>query len=58
MIVRNNNDENYPIEVLDNDYNKIILDRWLLNDDKEWKEFITDLINARKRYLKKLSKNT
>ena len=56
MIVRNNNDKNYPIEVLDNDYNKIILDRWILNDDKEWKEFIIDLIHARKRYLEKSSK--
>lgn len=58
MIVRNNNNENYPIEVLDYDYNRIILDRWFLNDNQEWEEFITDLDRARKRYLKKFSKNT
>lgn len=58
MIVRNNNNENYPIEVLDYDYNRIILDRWLLNDNQEWEEFIADLDRARKRYLKKFSKNT
>lgn len=58
MIVRNNNNENYPIEVLDYDYNRIILDRWFLNDNQEWEEFIADLDRARKRYLKKFSENT
>lgn len=58
MIVRNNNNENYPIEVLDYDYNRIILDRWFLNDNQEWEEFIADLNRARKRYLKKFSENT
>lgn len=57
MIVRNNNNENYPIEVLDYDYNRIILDRWFLNDNQEWEEFIADLDRARKRYLKKFSEN-
>lgn len=59
MIVRKNySDKNYPYEVLDSNYDMIKLDRWLLADNHEWIEFLTDLVEARKKFLKEFSKTS
>ena len=57
MYVASTNDKKFPLVIRNYLDEEVRIDYRELKYDSEWKEFLTDLIHARKKYLEKISKN-